>query len=202
MYGGNGTWPCASKKASASPGRLDLPQIAGLTLHAFHDAHLAAGGSDDQPGPDGLAGAHLHPGTIRAQRALQEDLDAPAGWLGAEQPRGHHARVVEDQQVVRVAAAAADRRSGDRRARRWRHPASAAGWPIARQRRLGDQFRWQFVVEIGAAHRGAHGIPCAPASAWPSAARSSSGPPLGMVTSRFCALRSRCTRSVSFSPSR
>ncbi len=43
--------------------------------------------------------------------AFEEHLDASAGGLGAEQARRHHARVVEDQQIVRLAAVPADRRN-------------------------------------------------------------------------------------------
>ena len=35
-----------------------------------------------------------------AQQALEQDLDAAAGLLGAEQASRHHASVVEDEQIA------------------------------------------------------------------------------------------------------
>ncbi len=181
-----------------------------MVLHALDHAHRAASGRDDKPGAYRLAGAHLHPRTTRRHRAFQEYLDATARRLAAEQARRYHARVVEDQQVFRskqirevnempVGDGASGAVEGEQAAR-----------GTLRQGRLGDQLRRQLKVEIFAAHGGRAWYPMPPrlprlrpqsTRPWPRSWSSSSRSSAGMMASKLCALRSRCTRSVNFSPS-
>ena len=76
------------------------------------------------------------------ERALEQQLDAPAGGLARRQPRRQHARIVEHQQIARPAAAAAARACCASRQR----PCSASSSSSrlaerTRQRRLRDQLR-------------------------------------------------------------
>ena len=62
-----------------------------------------------------------------AEHALEQELDAPARRLAAQDARRQHARVVEDEQIARLAAAAAARRTGGPLSRPWRRRARASG---------------------------------------------------------------------------
>jgi hypothetical protein len=87
-----------------------------------------------------------------ADRPLEEDLDSPSRRLGAEDPRSHDTRVIEDQQVARSEKGRqiAHPAVGDGAARPIEHEHPAGG-PL-RKRGLSDQLGGQVIGEVSAQH--------------------------------------------------
>ncbi len=127
---------------------LETQQIE-LAIAAQH-LGLATGIERDQAAGLGrLAGADLYPRLTLAKQALDQDFHPPAAGLLPEQARRNDPGVVEDQQIAglqqlgQVAHLAVGQRL-----RRWRHHQQPARRALG-QRRLGDQFVGQVVMEIG-----------------------------------------------------
>ncbi len=132
-----------------TPRKLEHPEV----VLAAHDPGLEAVGEEDAAAGRGrLARAQLDQRPLTGDHALEQYLDAPAGFLAAVEPRGDHARVVEYQQVTR---AQQGRQVGE----------AAVGQPPARpvevqqatvaapRRRMPrDQFVGKLVVKVAAAH--------------------------------------------------
>jgi len=127
---------------------VELQQIE-LAVAAEHFS-LATGIERDAAARLGrLAGADLGPRPLPTQQAFNQDLDPATAGLLAEQACGDHPGIVEDQQIARLQQRrqVAHVQVGEVLRRR-RHQQQAAGRTF-RQRRLGNQFRRQVVMEIG-----------------------------------------------------
>ena len=141
MYGGSGTWPSASTSVVDVARRLgpepDRPaavevalehlghQHAGVALEPHERARLQLlpgvhqGLCHTRLGSADPAIRAIEPARVR-RRAQQQALDgAAARHAAAEQPRGEHARVVDDEQIARaqqrreIADGAVPARAGD-----------------------------------------------------------------------------------------
>ncbi len=76
----------------------------------------------------------VHQRGVRAEHPLEQHLDAAAALLGAENPRGDHARIVEHQQDPQARAGRENRETGGPDALPWRRRAPACAWRSASRR--------------------------------------------------------------------
>src|SRR5688572_10965637 len=102
-----------------------------------------------------MARAQVHERVARPQQTLEQKLDAPTRRLVPDDTRRQHTRVVEHEQI---AGAEQRRQVGEQpildTARGTVEHEQAARAPLP-ERRLRDQLRRKFVVEVAALHRGA-----------------------------------------------
>ena len=119
-----------------------------------HGRRHAARQVDRAAGARRMARAELEHALVRAEHALQQQLDGAARGLDRAQSRLDHPRVVEDDEVAggEEAGQVGERAVLDRVAGDVQQAACRAG----RRRRLGDELLRQREVEIGQAV-GAHG---------------------------------------------
>ncbi len=127
---------------------LETQQIE-LAIAAQHLGLAAGIERDHAAGLGRLAGADLYARLALAKQALDQDLHSPAAGLLPEQARRNDPGVVEDQQIagLQQLGQIAHLAVAEGRWRR-RHHQQAAGGTFG-QRRLGDQFFGQLVMEIG-----------------------------------------------------
>ena len=151
MYGGNGTLPARSSEREhvVAIEKLQFEKFARAAEHfdghAMREQQAAARAR-------GFARAHLREHAACIEHALDQHLDLAAALLAAGEPRLDHARVVHHQHVA----------GGDKRGKFAEHAvAQCAARTVEMQQAaraalggglLRDQFRRQFVIEIGEFH--------------------------------------------------
>jgi hypothetical protein len=129
--------------------KLQMEQIA---LSFEHVRALAAGKTHDGALLQTLARPQMNERGPRGQRALEQNLDAPAALLTAEYPRRDHARIVENQEILGCKQgrqiAKLKVAPGSRGPVQHQHAAGGAH----RRGTLGNEFLGEFEVKIRAQH--------------------------------------------------